>query len=314
MNIIFMGTPVFAVPCLEALIKAGHNIQCVFSQPDKPKDRGQKLQNTPVKECALSHNLEVFQPTSLRTGADGEKSLELIKKYIPDCIIVVAFGQILPREILKIPLYGCINVHASLLPRYRGASPINYCIINGEKESGVSIQYMAEGIDVGDVIFQEKYDITEDMTATRLHDELMEIGARLLLKTIPALENETAPRNPQDGENSCKAPMLTKQMCRIDWEKPAHEIYNLIRGLAEKPAAFTFLNEKRLKIYFSCIKETGDIGDLKAGAVIDAENFTVLCGDGKALMLTDIQLEGNRRMDAETFLRGRKIEKGTVLR
>ncbi len=313
MNIIFMGTPVFAVPCLKALIEAGHNISYVFSQPDKARDRGQRLQPTPVKEYALEKGIEVFQPCSLRAGEDGEKSLKIIKDINPDCIVVVAYGQILPKEILDIPKYGCINVHASLLPRYRGAAPINYSIINGEKETGVSIMYMSEGLDAGDVINQESCIITDDMTYSTLHDKLMEMGSALLPKVLVDLEKGTSSRTVQDGTNSCYAPMITKQMCRIDWNKSAEEIYNLIRGLSQAPAAFTYLDEKRLKIYFSKLSDTVS-QDAKPGQIIDKDNFTVMCGDKRALTLTDIQLEGNKRMETELFLRGHKLDDTVILK
>lgn len=316
MNIVFMGTPVYAVACLEALIKAGHTIQYVFSQPDKPKDRGQKIQMPPVKEYATAHGIEVFQPCSLRTGEDGEKSHTIIEGLKPDCIIVVAYGQILPKEMLDIPRYGCINVHASLLPRYRGASPINCCVMNGETESGVSVMYMSDGpVDTGDVIAQAKCEIPPDMTASALHDRLMAMGAELLMETLPQIEAGTAPRTPHDAAASCYAPMLTKQMCRIDWAKPAQEIYNQIRGLSESPTAFTFLGEKRLKVYFARVSgENLSADGIKPGTIIGAERFAVVCGDGGVLELMDIQAEGGKRMEREAFLNGRKLEEGSVLR
>jgi methionyl-tRNA formyltransferase len=310
MNIIFMGTPVFAVPCLEALIAAGHNIQMVFSQPDKPKDRGQKILPPPVKAAALEHNISVFQPQSLRKGDDGEESHRIINELKPDCIVVVAYGQILPQDILDVPRLGCVNVHASLLPKYRGASPINYTVMRGEAQTGVSVMYMSAALDAGDVILQQAVDIPEGMTASVLHDELMAMGPKLLMEALPMVENGTASRTPQDDAQSCYAPMITKQMCRIDWNNPAREIYNQIRGLSESPAAYTFLGGKRLKVYFAeLINNEKYAGE--PGCIVNSERSIVaMCGDGNALALTDIQLEGQKRIPALAFLNGRKIDPG----
>ena len=314
MNIVFMGTPVYAVPCLEALVAAGHKIGYVFSQPDKQRDRGQKLSPPPVKECALKHGIPVFQPVSLRTGEDGEKSGQIIRQVNPDCIIVVAYGQILPKDILDIPRLGCINVHASLLPRYRGASPINYTIIKGEKQTGVSVMYMSVGLDSGDVILQEAVNIPEDAAASAMHDELMAVGSRLLMRALPLVESGAAPRKPQDsyGIETCYAPMITKQMCHIDWSAKAEDIYNLIRGLDNANGAFTMLGDKRLKIYFA--GKTDIVSEEAPGTVADPAEFTVVCGDRRVLKLTNLQYEGGKRMSAKDFLRGRKIEPGTVLK
>lgn len=310
MNIVFMGTPDFSVPCLKSIIKAGHNVLGVFTQPDKPKNRGHKMQMTPVKECALENGIEVFQPVSLRKGEDGEKSLEILKSLNPDCIVVVAYGQILPKAILDIPKHGCVNVHASLLPRYRGAAPIQRCIMNGEKLTGVTTMYMAEGLDTGDMILKEEVNITDDMTASQLHDILSETGARLIAETLDRIEKGNAPRTPQTDENTCYASMIQKEDCRIDFSKSADTVYNQIRGLSSSPCAFTFLEGKRLKVYFG---EKLDISsDKSAGTVISAEGLCVVCGEG-ALRLTDIMLEGGKRMKDSDFLRGRKIKEGTVL-
>ena len=218
MKIVFMGTPDFAVPCLEALINAGHEVAAVFTQPDKPKNRGHKMTPSPVKECAVSHDIPVYQPVSFRKSKseDAVAAYETLRETDPDCIVVVAYGQILPKEILDLPRFGCINVHASLLPRYRGAAPIQHCIINGEKESGVTTMYMAEGLDTGDMILTDRIEIDERMTASELHDRLSEMGARLIVKTLEELEKGTAQRIPQTDENTCYASMLTKEMCRID--------------------------------------------------------------------------------------------------
>ncbi len=310
MNIIFMGTPDFAVPCLEALVASGYKVTGVFTQPDKPKNRGQKMQFSPVKECAVKYDIPVYQPLSLRKGEDGEKSLEILKEHNPDCIVVAAYGQILPKTILDLPKYGCINVHASLLPRYRGAAPIQHCIIDGEEKTGITIMYMAEGLDTGDMIMKEEVIIDERMTASVLHDRFTEISGPLLLKALKALEEGTAQRIPQTDENTCYASMISKEMCKIDFTKPMKDVYNFIRGMSASPCAFTTMGGKRLKVYFA--EKTDIKTSAAAGTTID-EELTVACGDGLGIKLSDIQLEGSKRMSVSDFLRGRKAEKGIVL-
>lgn len=310
MNIVFMGTPDFAVPCLEELIKSEHKVTAVFTQPDKPKNRGQKMQFSPVKECAVAHDIPVYQPLSLRKGEDGEKSLEILRELNPDCIVVAAYGQILPKAVLDLPKFGCINVHASLLPRYRGAAPIQHCIIDGEEKTGITIMYMAEGLDTGDMIIKDEVVIDERMTASILHDKLTEISGPLLLKALSQLESGTAQRTPQTDENTCYASMISKEMCRIDFTKPMAQVYNFIRGMSASPCAYTSLGGKRLKVYFA--EKTDIKTDLPAGTAVD-DGLSVACGDGLAIKLSDIQLEGSKRMSAGDFLRGRKVEKGTVL-
>ncbi len=306
-----MGTPDFSVPCLKAITEAGHTVSAVFTQPDKPKNRGHTMQMTPIKDCALDKGIEVYQPLSLRKGGDGEKSLEVLKNLSPDCIVVVAYGQILPKSVLDIPKYGCINVHASLLPRYRGAAPIQRCIMEGEKVTGVTTMYMAEGLDTGDMILKEEIPITDTMTGSILHDKLSESGARLICETLSLLEKGKAPRTPQTDDNTCYAAMLKKEDCRIDFGKSADTVYDQIRGLSDSPCAFTFLEGKRLKVYFA---EKLDIETDKAfGTVIKGEGLCVACGDKKALRLADIMLEGGKRMKDSDFLRGRRVEEGTVL-
>ncbi len=282
----------------------------VFTQPDKPKNRGHKLQMPPVKEFALQNNIEVFQPLSLRKGEDGEKSLEILREINPDCIVVVAYGQILPKAVLDIPKYGCINVHASLLPRYRGAAPIQRCIMEGETKTGVTTMYMAEGLDTGDMILKEEIPITKDMTAGVLHDKLSEIGAKLIVETLKQLEQGTAPRTPQTDENTCYAAMIKKEDCLIDFSKSIETVYNQIRGLSASPCAFTFLEGKRLKVYFSEIIDENTSSE--SGTVVAGDGLRVSCG-GKILRLTEIQPEGGKRMKDSDFLRGRKIAVGTPL-
>ncbi len=310
MKIVFMGTPDFAVPCLEALKNAGHDIAAVFTQPDKPKNRGHKMTPPPVKECALKYDIPVYQPLSLRRNKseDAADACDTLKEIAPDCIVVVAYGQILPKEVLDIPKYGCINVHASLLPRYRGAAPIQHCIINGETETGVTTMYMAEGLDTGDMILAERIEIGERMTASELHDALSEMGAGLIVKTLEQLEDGTAPRTPQTDENTCYASMLTKEMCRIDFSQPIDRVYDLIRGMSASPCAFTFLDGKRFKVYFA--EKTDIKTELPAGTAAD-DRLGVSCG-GYILRLTDVQAEGSKRMSADDYLRGKKVPEGTV--
>ena len=305
-----MGTPDFSVPCLDALVKAGHEVAAVFTQPDKPKNRGHKLQMPPVKEYAVEKGIPVCQPQSLRKGEDADAAIAALWQFDPQCIVVVAYGQILPKSVLNMPKYGCINVHASLLPRYRGAAPIQRCIMNGETETGVTTMHMAEGLDTGDMILKEKVAIAPDMTASQLHDELSVLGAKLIVQTLDMLEKGTAPRTPQTDDNTCYASMITKEDCRIDFTQSADIIYNRIRGLSTSPCAFTFLEGKRLKVYFA---EKAELNvTAPAGTVIGGDVLYAACGDG-ALRLTDIQPEGGRRMTDSDFLRGRKIPSGTVL-
>ena len=310
MRIVFMGTPDFSVPCLDALVKAGHDVAAVFTQPDKPKNRGHKLQMPPVKEYAVEKGIPVYQPLSLRKGEDADAAISGLWQLEPDCIVVVAYGQILPKAVLDMPRYGCINVHASLLPRYRGAAPIQRCIMNGETETGVTTMHMAEGLDTGDMILKEKTAILPDMTASQLHDKLSAMGAKLIVETIDMLKQGTAPRTPQTDENTCYASMISKDDCRIDFTKPADTIYTQIRGLSSSPCAFTVLEGKRLKVYFAEKMQLDE--PATAGMVIQAEGLCVACGEG-ALRLTDIQPEGGKRMTDSDFLRGRKISAGTVL-
>ncbi len=309
MRVVFMGTPEFSLGCLEALINAGHEVCGVFTQPDKPKNRGKQIQMTPVKECALKHNIPVFQPLSLRKGEDAESSMNTLRELNPECIVVVAYGQILPKAVLDLPKYGCINVHASLLPMYRGAAPIQRVIEQGETVSGVTTMYMAEGLDTGDMILKEEVAIPDDMTGAMLHDRLSECGAALIVKTLEALRNGTAVRTPQEGE-TCYASMISKDELRLDFTKPAKQVYDFIRAMSDAPCAFTMLEGKRLKVYMSALV-SGVSGE--AGAIANADDFTVACGDGNGVRFTEIQPEGGKRMETSAFLRGKKLMKGMLL-
>ncbi len=310
MNIVFMGTPDFAVPCLKALIDSDNKVTGVFTQPDKPKGRGYKLTPPPVKVLAEENNIPVFQPTSLKKGEDAENALKTLKELSPDLIVVVAYGKILPKEVLDVPKLYCMNVHASLLPKYRGAGPIQWSVLNGEKETGVTTMLMAEGLDTGDMLMKKSTEIGENETASELHDRLSLIGAELLIETIDAInKGEVTPVKQNDDESSY-SPMLTKDMCPIDFSKTAREIHNQIRGLSDWPCATAIMGEKRIKIYKSHIVENvkGTVGE-----IVDADKFIVCCGDNNGIAVDEIQAEGGKRMKTADYLRGNKIEKGTKL-
>lgn len=309
MKIVFMGTPVFSVACLEALINAGHEVAAVFCQPDKPKNRGKQIVMPPVKECAVAHGIPVYQPLSLRKGEDAESSLAALRELAPDCIVVVAYGQILPKSILDLPKYGCINVHASLLPRWRGAAPIQRCIEAGDTVTGVTTMYMAEGLDTGDMIMKTESAIPENMTGSELHDKLSADGAALICETLAALEAGTAVRTPQQGE-TCYASMISKDELKIDFTKPAKQVYDFIRAMSAAPCAYTLLDGKRLKVYMA---KLGGKTDAPAGIITDADSFSVSCGDGQCVEFTEIQPEGGKRMETAAYLRGKKLEKGAAL-
>ena len=311
MKVIFMGTPDFAVNTLEKIIEAGHEVMLVVTQPDKPKGRGNTMQFPPVKECAVSHGLEVFQPVKIREDA----SVEYLKKFAPDIIIVAAFGQILPKSILDLPKYGCINVHASLLPKYRGAAPIQQAVIDGEKESGVTIMRMGTGLDTGDMISKIVVPIAKDETGGTLFDKLAEAGAKLLVETLPHIFDGTAVYEKQPEESPTPyAGMITKQMGLINFGKSAEELERLVRGLNPWPSAFTFWNGKTLKVWESFVVKSEEAGTEKPepGTVVktDKKGIYVACGED-VLVLSQVQLEGKKRMDADAFLRGCHIETGS---
>lgn len=312
MNIVFMGTPDFAVPCLKALIDSGENVQAVFTQPDKPKGRGYKLTPPPVKEVALTHDIPVYQPISLKKGEDAENTLKVLNELSPDLIIVVAYGKILPKSVLDLPKY-CINVHASLLPKYRGAGPIQWSVLNGEKVTGVTTMLMAEGLDTGDMLISKSVEIGENETASELHDRLSVLGAEVLLDTIKSVKDNTLTPIAQDDSLSCYAPMLTKDMCAIDFTKSAQEVHNHIRGLSSFPGAMTMLNGKRIKVYKSVCTDELCV-DIAAGTIVNADDFTVVCGDGRCIKFVEVQAEGSKRMNTADYLRGKSIENGTVLK
>ena len=305
MRIVFMGTPDFAVPSLQALLDAGHEVCAVYTQPDKPQGRKQVLTAPPVKELALAHNIPVYQPVTLKNEDEQAK----LRALAPEVIIVVAYGKLLPKAVLDIPPRGCINVHGSLLPRWRGAAPIQWSVIAGDQKAGVTTMQMAEGLDTGDMLLTYETEIGARETAGELFDRLAQAGAALLVETLEKLDSIT-PR-PQDDSQSCYAHMLDKQMAVIDWTKSAREIDCLIRGLSPWPIALTTLAGARLKIYAAePVPGTG-----KPGEVLESDpkkGLTVACGAG-ALALHEVQLVGGKRMKSADFLRGHAIDKGTML-
>lgn len=308
MKTIFMGTPDFAVPCLKALAESSHEVAAVFTQPDKPKGRGYKMIPTPVKTAALEYELPIYQPLSLRKGEDAENAMKILRELAPDVIVVTAYGQILPREILELPKYGCINIHASLLPKYRGAAPINWVILNGERETGVTSMQMSEGLDTGDMLIKRSTVIGENETYQELYSRLSEIGAEVLTETLTAIENGTLVPEKQDDSLSCYSPMITKEMSSLDFSKTAAEVHNTIRGVT----GFAILGGKRLKVFASML--TGESADSAVnGEITDTVHFGVKCGDGKIIRFLEVQPEGKKRMKVQDFLRGNKLTAGTIL-
>lgn len=305
MRIIYMGTPDFAVHALEAIVNVGHEVVCCYTQPDKAKGRSRALQPTPVKAKAMEYNIPVYQPERLRE----QENVDVIRGYAPDAIVVAAYGQILPESILCIPRYGCINIHASLLPKYRGAAPIEWSIIDGERETGVTTMYMAKGLDTGDMIEQSVVEITDSDTGETLHDKLAVCGAELILSTLDKLEAGTAVRTPQDDSRSCYASMLTKEMGRLDFERPADELERLVRGLQPWPCAYTRINGKSVKIYEARV--TGREDDCAPGEIVNVtrKSFAVACGRD-ALEIRRLQPEGKKPMEAAAFLAGNRLVAG----
>lgn len=303
MKVVYMGTPEFAVPCLEFLINSKHEVIGVFTQPDKPSGRGHKINITPVKAKALENNIPIFQPTTLK----NEDIINEIKDLNPDLIVVVAYGQILPKEILQIPKFGCINVHASLLPKYRGAGPINWVIINGEEKTGITTMYMDIGLDTGDMILKEEIEIGSNETAGELHDRLMQLGAKVLGETINLLETDKIMSIPQNHSESSYAPMLNKDLGKIDWNKSAEEIKNLIRGTIPWPTAYTTYNSQVVKIWKSRVIESTK--EYKPGMILEVQKDCILVGTGKNILaIEEIQFSGKKRMGVKDYLVGNNIE------
>lgn len=306
LRIIFMGTPDFACPTLTRLIERGENVIAVVTQPDRPKGRGQKLVPPPVKVIAEEHGIPVLQPLKVR----APEVIAQIRELNPDLIVVVAFGQILPQSLLDIPRHGCINIHASLLPRYRGAAPINWCLINGETETGITTMQMDAGLDTGDMLVKRSISIGPDEDAQSLHDRLSLLGAETIDETLDRLQAGTLTREKQDDALTCYAPMLKKEDGLIDWKQEPQQIKNLVRGFTPWPGAYTTLDGKTLKLYkVSVANECGKPGDIMA---VGKDGIIVGCGSG-SLRIEELQLEGRKRLSASDFLAGCRLEPGIRL-
>ncbi len=306
MNLLFMGTPDFAVPALQSLVKAGHTVSGVFCQPDRPKGRGHKLLPPPVKEEAMKRSIPVYQPNSVKNG----EALEIIKQHNPDCIVVVAYGKLLPQEILEFPKYGCVNIHASLLPHYRGAAPIQWAVLNGDPVTGVTTMKMDIGMDTGDILLQKEFPIPDTMTSGELFDALSPLGGELIVETLKALEEGTVTPVPQNHEQATHAPMLDRSLSLLDFSRSAKELHNTIRGLHPWPCAKFTYGDKTVKVHASRV-----LGECKGtpGETLEDKRLVVCCGDGVALHLKTIQFEGAKPMGDEDALRGHPIAKGTIL-
>ena len=307
--ILFMGTPDFAVASLSALLAAGHEVCGVFTQPDKPKNRGMKLQASPVKEFALAHDIPVFQPVKMR---DGE-AMGYIRDLDPELIVVAAYGRILPDDILDYPVHGCINVHSSLLPRYRGAAPINWAILNGDKTTGVTIMHMAAELDAGDIILQGETDIGPDETAPELFDRLAALGGGLLVEAVGQIERGEAARTPQTASEVTYAPMLGRELSPMDWTKPAQTLHDQVRGLLPWPCATAEFGGVRCKVFSTAVLD--GTTDLKPGTVAEAgkDGIVMACGGGSLLRVRELQPDGKKRMAAADFLRGHPLTAGEML-
>ena len=305
MRIVFMGTPDFAVPCLERLLADGHQVAGVFTQPDKPKGRGHHLQPPPVKELALARGLPVYQPATLRDG----QALETLRALAPQLAVVVAYGKILPPALLAVPPLGCINVHGSLLPRWRGAAPIQWSVLSGDRQAGVTTMYLAEGMDTGDMILRRSTPVGPQETSGQLYERLAELGAQLLGETVELIAQGRAPRTPQQEEEATYAPMLTKELAAIDFMKPAAQVHNLVRGMNPWPVAHTLLEGQPLKVYAARLAK----GSGAPGQVLESRGrLVVACGQG-AVERLELQAQGKKRMAAADYLRGHPLAPGTVL-
>lgn len=308
MNIIFMGTPDFAVPTLRKLVDR-YNVEAVFTQPDRPSGRGKKISQSSIKKLAVSCGIKVYQPKKLK---DDKTAIAELKSVNPDFIVVVAYGQILPKEVLQIPKYGCINLHASLLPEYRGAAPINWCIINGETETGNTTMFMDEGLDTGDILLNSRINITDNMTAGELHDILMEDGADLVVRTLEGVKSQDIKGKKQGKPTTEYAKMLNKHMANINWNLDAVSIKNFIRGLNPWPVAYTTYKRKNMKIYSSVLTNEDSKG--QPGLIVEVlEKGIKVCCKDKIILIDKIQFPGKRSMKVSEYIRGNSIEKGIIL-
>ncbi|XTR37369.1 methionyl-tRNA formyltransferase [Paraclostridium tenue] len=308
MKIVFMGTPEFAVPCLQKIIDEGHEVLAVVTQPDKPKGRGKKLAMPPVKELALKYNIDVYQPVKARE----ESFVEKLKEINPELIVVVAFGQILPKSILDIPKFGCVNVHASLLPKYRGAAPLNWVIINGEEKTGVTTMYMDVGLDTGDMILKSEIILDDEITAGELHDKMMIDGANVLKETIDLIAQGKAPREKQNDDETCYSPIMDKTLGNIDWNKSAKDIHNLVRGVNPWPSAYTTYENQTMKIWKTKVVDKNS--DKAPGTIlkVDKEGIEVNTGNG-VIQISEIQMSGKKRMVVSEYIKGNTISTDIVL-
>ena len=308
MKIVFMGTPDIAVPCLQKIIDEKYEILGVVTQPDKPKGRGKKLGMSPVKELVIENNIPVYQPVKAR----DKEFIDKIKSLNPDVIVVVAFGQILPKEILEIPKLGCINVHVSLLPKYRGAAPINWVIINGEEKTGVTTMYMDEGLDTGDMILKTEVNLDENITAGELHDKMMNIGAETLKETLRLIEEGNAPGEVQNHEEFSYAPIMNKSLGNIDFSKSAREIHNLVRGVNPWPSAYTTYNDVIMKVWKTKVLDEKSTKDV--GTIIDVSKDGIKVSTiDNVLLIEEIQMPNKKRMLVGEYIKGNTIETGLVL-
>lgn len=303
MNLIFMGTPEFAVPALDALCEAGHRVIAVFTQQDKPKGRKLKLTPPPVKVRAQELGIPVYQPISLK----DEEVWKLAEDLNPDCVVVAAYGKLIPGQMLRIPKYGYVNIHSSILPKYRGAAPIQWAVINGDKITGVSAMLLDEGLDTGDVLETLETEIGNNETAGELHDRLAQMGAQLIVSTLEKIENGTVVRTKQDDSLSCYAPMLDKELGIIDWKESAQAIHNKVRGLQPWPVAAAWLSGERLRIHRTSVTK----GDGKPGEIISVDPFIVACGTD-AITIEELQADGGKRMKACDYFRGHSVQLGIV--
>lgn len=310
MRIVFMGTPDFAVPSLEMLVKEGYEVVAVITQPDKPKGRGNKMTAPPVKEFALKHQIKVLQPEKIKTP----EFIDQIRAFIPDLLITAAYGKILTKELLEVPVYGCINVHGSLLPAYRGAAPINWAVIKGEKKTGITTMYTDVGVDTGDMLLKKELEIGSDMTVGELHDKMSVLGAEVLMETLTALINGTLQRIPQEDSQSSYAPMMNKELGHIDWNKSALEIHNLVRGTDPWPGAYTFLLGNRMRVWKTSLVPGKSDTEIDNGKIlkVDDEGILVKCPDGN-LMIKEVQFDSSKRMSVGDYIRGHEINAGETL-
>lgn len=306
MKILFMGTPDFAVPSLNALLTAGHEVCGVFTQPDKPRNRGMKLQASPVKEFAISHGIPVFQPLKMRDGT----AMGYLRELMPELIVVAAYGRLLPEDFLNLPLHGCINVHSSLLPKYRGAAPINWAILNGETETGVTIMHMAPELDTGDIIAQASTTIGSNETAPELFARLAVLGGELLTAVVAEIAAGKAPRRPQDPASATYAPMLSRELSPLEWSRPAQELHNQVRGLLPWPAATAEFAGCRCKVFSTDVLDCTT--KFLPGTILEAgkNGLVVACGAGSVLQVRELQPDGGKRMKVADFLRGHPVPTG----